>query len=308
MRGRKFRKGCTQHIYQRAVDKGVIFYTVADRLVFYTTCASTMAKYRIPCYAASIMYTHTHLSCLPSSKEQLESCVRDFSSGFARAYNHEHNRDGELFEKPFGRSAKRTSKESRSNLLYVFNNHVEKKLCDKATQERWAFLAYSSSSHPFSNAISEETISNRLRRAIRLVDRHVAKNLPLKYRDIKSVLEDVDAIEAEQYIDYVISSYKLVDFSYGVKLFGSVNELVAASETVTGDEWDLNEDFYGLSDVAFRELCEFLDKKEASKGSHTSIFKMSNDHKLALIADALKTIKANGAQLARFFHCDLPWR
>lgn len=315
------------HIYQRASDKGVIFYTIADRLVYYTTCASVMAKYCIPCYAASIMFTHVHLSCLPESPEQLESCIRDATSSFARAYNHEHERDGELFDRPFGSSVKRTAKEARSNLLYVFNNHVEKKICRTAVEERWSFLAFSLSSHPFSEALSESKMSKRLRRGLNLVDRHAKKKQPLKYSDVNAVLKDLNQTETQQYIDYVINAYSLVDFSYGTKLFGSIKDMIDASETVTGDEWDIKEDFYGASDTVYSELCQIFPQSSFElcqllpqssiklcsspmNGDQAiyNLYQMNDRQKMALIIDAMKHVHANGAQLSRFFHCDVPWK
>lgn len=329
MKGRKFRKGSVLHVYQRAVDRGVIFYTLADRLVFYSTCASVMAKYGIPCYAASVMYTHTHLSCQPESMTQLDACVRDYSSSFARAYNHEHGRTGDLYDKPYGRSVKSTSKDVRSNLLYVFNNHVEKKLCRVATEERWSFLAFADSSHPFSEPLSQSTMSRRLCRALNLVDRHVAKLQPLKYSDVKKALRDLDRKETEQYVDYVIHTYGLVDFSFGKKMFGGFSNLVAATESTAGDEWEINEDFYGVSDLPYQALCRLFDKEsegpekqqEAGKGHHMTqtetsqeggvlsrLFQMDQNQKMGLVVECMKSVNANGFQLARFFHCDIPWK
>ncbi len=338
MRGRNFRRGCVMHIYQRAADKGVIFYTVADRLVYYTTCASVMAKYGIPCYAASIMFTHVHFSCIPESPEQLEACIRDASSSFARAYNHEHKRNGELFDRPFGSSVKWTTKEARSNLLYVFNNHVEKKICRTAVEERWSFLAFSLSSHPFSEALSESNMSKRLRRGLNLVDRHAAKRQPLKYSDINAILKDLNQTETQQYIDYVIKAYRLVDFSYGTKLFGSIRDMIDASETVTGDEWDIHEDFYGFSDIVYSELCQLFPQSSIEcrnspmksdieccsspmkssiecrsspmRGNQSiyNLYQMNDEQKMSLVIDAMKHVQANGAQLSRFFHCNLPWK
>lgn len=49
MRGRiSFRQGAIQHIYQNTVDGVLIFYSVRDFLVFFTTFATVSRHYDIP--------------------------------------------------------------------------------------------------------------------------------------------------------------------------------------------------------------------------------------------------------------------
>ena len=83
--------------------------------------------------------------------------------------------------------------------------------------------------------------------AMKLVDRRVAKGLPLKYKDLHRVFSRVSHKEAEQYIDYVISSYALVDYDAAAKCFEDSSSMVTAIDSTTGGEFNIIEDFYILS-------------------------------------------------------------
>lgn len=298
MKTSKFSPGAIQHICQRAVDRGVIFYTTEDRLVYYTLAAVKSKRYRVTVSAASLMFTHTHQSVTAPSLEILRQYLHDTNTSFARLYNFRYSRTGCLFDKPPGRSQKTTPKEQRSNAVYVYNNHVEKKLCTRAIQERWSFVAYAASDHPFSDKLDIKKTSQALRKAIRLVNRRVKNLHGLEYQDLDKILPALDSYEREQFIDYVISRYAWIDFNKAISLFGNLNSLIVALDSTTGAEYEIKEEYTQLSDRPYFELINLTE----NRGNLQDIYSMSKEEKEDLIFWALRSTSASPYQLEKFFH------
>lgn len=284
-----------QHLYTRSADCGVMFYSVQDRLVYYTLAATTARKYGIVVCAASIMFTHTHQSCRARSLELLRKYIQDLNSSFARAYNHEHELSGALFGRKPGISQKPSLKSTRSNLIYVFNNHVEKKLCERAIQERWAFLAYAFSDHPFSEQITHP--STVLRRTISYMDRKIKRNEFVTYKDLNRILQTLDTIETEQFIDYVISRYSLISFNETVRHFRDYESMVTAIDANEGGEYSLYEDFYNAPDTPFVQLVSFCKANGISDA-----LKLSDYQKEKCIRYLRYHTDISAFHLGRFFH------
>lgn len=298
MRSKKaFSPRATQHVYQRTKDHGVLFYSVEDRLVYYTLAAVNARKHGIKVSAASLMFTHIHQSLVARSFRALWCYLHDVGTSFARMYNHRHNRHGELFEKDPGRSQKYTSKDKRSNLCYVYNNHVEKGLCSKATEERWAFLAYAGTDHPFSEEIIPGKASPALRRWLRLIDKRVSAGRPLTYFDLDRAFSVIDPDEKEQFIDYVIARYAWIDFSEAISHYGDLETMINAFDTASGGEFEIKEDFSKDMDTGYEEMISLM-----GKGLHGTIFKMSGDELAEALFEASAYTNATADQIRRFFH------
>lgn len=301
---REFSPGAIQHIYQRAIDRGVIFYTVEDRLVYYTLAAVNSKKHGVRVYSASIMFTHLHQGVQARTMNILRAYLRDSNCAFVRLYNNRHSRTGRLFEKPPGCSQKETSKDKRSNEIYIFNNHVEKKLCSRAVEERWSLLAYALSDHPFSKELDFKKASKTLQKAIRLVDRRIKKLKGLEYTDLDKILPNLDVTEHEQFIDYVISQYAWIDFSAAESLFEDRESMILAIDSTTGNEFDINEEYSKLSDSPYQELVNFA----AEEGVLNDIFGLDASPKANLIMNAYRNTSAKLYHLRKFFHEDFSLR
>ena len=294
----KFQQTAVHHIYQRAADKGVIFYTLQDRLVYLTLAASKAKRYGVTILAASIMFTHIHQSVLASSERDLKRYLHDTNTSFARLYNYRHCRKGRLFSRPPGHSQKFSSKQKRTNIIYVFNNHVENKLCKKTTEERWGFLAYALSDNPFSDSINLTTASPALVKAIRLTNRKIRKLKALEYKDLDRILKNLDKSEIEQFADYVISKFAWVDFSAATAFFNDLESLLIAADATTGAEYDINEDRSTTPDTAYIDLVKFVDAhKKLDK-----LFTLSSDELTELFMEAQLKTSATIYQLRAFFH------
>ena len=293
-----FSPSALQHIYHRAKDKGVIFYTLEDRLVYYTLAATKTKAAGAVIYAASIMFTHVHLNGTFPSLRHMERCLRSTDTAFARLYNFRYGREGQLFDREPGSAQKSYSKQKRTSVIYVFNNHVEKGLCTQAEQERWSLLAYAFSCHPFSEQVNPKTMSTHLAKAFRLVDRRVAKNKALEYVDLDKILPALDRCEREQFVDYVISRYALVDYGAVVSLFGSAEKLRTAVNSSTGNEFEIKEEYPGVKDTAYVELC----RAGRQEGWLDRIHTMAVDEKFKLTMRLRYVSGATDILLKKFFH------
>ena len=254
MKKPEFSPSALQHVYQRAVDKGVIFYTTEDRIVYYTLASVKAKRHAVTVPAASLMFTHIHQSAQAHSLGELRDYLHDVDTAFSRRYNNRYRREGRLFDKPAGMAQKSSLKSKKSNLIYVYNNHVEKRLCTSAAQERWSLVAYAFSDHPFSEKIDPGEASGTLKKAMRLVDRRLKKLKPLGYDDLRKILPQLDGKEGEQFIDYVISRYRWVDFDAAAAHFGTLDAMMTAMDSTTGGEYDIREEHTNLPDTPYREL------------------------------------------------------
>jgi len=303
MKGRKrrFSPYATQHIYHRCKDLGVLFYSTKDRIVYYTLAATKARKKRIRVLAASLMFTHLHESAQAPSKLDLECYLRNTDSSFARLYNKHYGRkESVLFDKPPGCAQKMTTKEKRSNIIYVFNNHVEKGLCKDPREERWSFLAYAFSDHPFSEKLDMKRTSSALRKALRLVNRRIVKNKALEYTDLDRIFPALDEVEMEQFIDYVIYHYAWIDFRATLSYFDSEEDIVKALHSVTGGEYDINEDYSSQNDLDYIELLDFAERNSLSE----RLFSMTPREKMDWAFEARRCTSASDDHLRRFFHID----
>jgi len=285
------------HLYQRAIDHGVIFYDLADRLVYYTITAVKSKKYGIVVNAASIMFTHIHQSVMIHNLVQLGMYLHDVGVTFSRLYNNRYFREGALFQHPAGRSTKNSTKAIKTNIIYVFNNHVEKRLCDKAIEERWSFLAYAKSQHPFSKEIPHRC-SKELRKAIRLVDRRILKLKNLEYADLDRILPVLTEDEKEQFIDYVIHRYALIDFNCAASFFQNIDSMINAVDSTTGSEYEIQEDFDSNSDIPYNVLTTYFTKNKIIQ----SIYNLSESEKELWSTLAHQKTNAPTWQIKKFIH------
>jgi len=297
VRDMKSMKGI-QHVYQRADDWGVIFYTDADRLVYYTTCCVMARKYSVRVLAASIMYTHIHQSLTAPNMHVLSKYVQDATSSFARQYNHHWHRVGALFHRDFGRSWKRTDKEIRNNLAYVFNNHVEKQLCHRAEDIRWSFLAYANSKHPFSEKLDFGKASSKLARAMKMVARRSEENAILKYRHINELFSGLDKREAEQLTDYIVVKYGLIDYDASISCFGGYEKATDAFASMTGGDYKIAEEFVVHPDTWYVNLVA-----AARDGKYLNrIYALPHSEKAAKYSQLVELTGAPDELVGKFLH------
>ena len=244
VRQRRFSGGHPEHIYIRGVRKQVLFFDTIDRLVYYTRYAVTVKKKNVKTLALTIMYDHLHGLCIFEETTEMSDVIRDHLSCFAREYNSDAERTGPLFECAFGSAPKESVKKTRSAIIYIGNNQVEKGLCEKAEDCRWSFVAYLNSDHPYSEIMDRNHISDKLRLAISCIDSRCKANIPLSYHALRSFYSGLNEQETEQLTDYIVVSYYPVDRQAVLSYFdGDYNTFLTALHSTTGNDYDIREDY-----------------------------------------------------------------
>ena len=175
-------------------------------------------------------------------------------------YNSAIGRCGSLFEKRFGSAPKEGRKKLVTAIVYIGNNPVEKKLCMKAEQHKWNFIAYVSSANPFSEKIKLSTASFRLRRSLKMVDWQHKQGIHLNYSLLRILFSDLNHKESSQLTDYIISKYNVIDKQSLIGIFGSYENMLKAIHSTTGSEYDIKEDFSTASDIVYQDITEFITK------------------------------------------------
>lgn len=279
---RRFSRGVLNHVYQRTVNRSLIFYCVSDYLVYYTLMCVLANKYHIRILMVSLMPDHIHLSIIASSIKDFSSFMRELTSAFSRKHNAVCHHDGAFFEGPFGSAPKYGDKNVRANLLYVGDNAPERKLVSKAEDYRWNFIAYAQSDHPFSQKLVVRRASYAMKKALSEIKATHKKGHPLSYTQLKRLFSRLDRKEKEQLTDYIITLYNVIDYKSAIRYFGSYEEMLTALHSNTGSEYDINEVFVGKSDAHYGRMVSICMKELNLKDIHDV---------LALDIDAKKDIK-----------------
>lgn len=230
------------HIYQRSVEGFVIFYTLHDYLVLYTMVSVFARKYGMQILGMAIMYNHIHLLVVADSRDQIQHFVSEYTKTFARIYNAEAGIEGHLFHNPFGSAVKYGDKTIRTAAGYLYNNHTNKKLCNRAEDIRWNFLAYAHHSHPFSNQIKRKEASAALRKALKIVDIERAADNYLSYATLRRIYKGLIATEKDQVTDYIVNAYRFVDYEALEGLYRSYDDMLLSFNANTFNEYDIDEE------------------------------------------------------------------
>lgn len=150
-------------VYQRTISGFNIFYDLEDYIVYYTIFSVLAVKYNIIVYGLCLMIDHIHSLFTSRTASTMSRFISHVTSLYVKEYNSAHDRKGPLFDERFGSSIKIGLKMLRTAISYLYNNPVEKQLCDRAQEFRWNFLAYVHSKNPFSKKIiMREASSQRL--------------------------------------------------------------------------------------------------------------------------------------------------
>ena len=78
------------HVYQRSLDKSVVFKTSLDALVFVSILFVKARCYKVSIPALCLMENHFHILARVHSESSLDPFVSESVSLFTRLYNKEH--------------------------------------------------------------------------------------------------------------------------------------------------------------------------------------------------------------------------
>lgn len=263
-------KSVVKHVYNRTRNGGLLFYSVIDCLVYFTLFCSLSRKYDIIVLGLCLMFDHIHILSEIQTHSQITCLMRESSSRYARAFNMSSGMEGQIFDKSFGCAIKVGGKKVRTNIAYLYNNPVEKKLCKKAEEYRWNFLAYRNSTHPFSPAIYMEKARKPLRDALAEVKSARSDDKPLTYNQLYRLIDKLDKTEREQLTDYIISTYNCIDYDAASAYYNSFDDMLIAIHSNTGSEYDIQEISTRGDDRVYKMMTRTLMKE----------YKMSNVKRL----------------------------
>lgn len=246
-----------------------------------------------------LMFDHFHASTKSVSKRILSTFIQTCTRLYSRQSNTICNRKGSLFSHNFGSAPKRTDKKERDNIIYVGNNPVERLLVKRAEEYRWNFLAYAKSDHPFSEPLIIRRASWPMQNAMKEVKAFHASGQYLSYRVLQRLFEPLDRKEREQLVDFIISTYNVIDYEEAIRYFGSYENMLEAMHVTTGREYDVNEKFTGWADDGYAKLVQLVLRKTGLKDIH-GMFYYSEDRRRRLFDYLKGRTSATDQQVANF--------
>lgn len=301
-RKRNFKRDILIHCYQRSADRGVIFYSIRDYLVWFTNVCTCAREFDVQVLALCPMPDHTHFSVMAKNRYDLSTFIGVSSQRFAFAYNRSCNRCGQLFEHSFGSAVKVGAKKARTNLIYVGNNVVERQLATKAEECRWSFVAYANSDHPYSEPLNVRKARRPMQRAIQEVITYRKEDKPLGYNQLKRLFKPLDNKEKQQLTDFIIVQYNAIDYDAALAFFDhSYEYYLTALHSTTGSEYDLNEVFVGKSDLPFAQMTRIIMEEKCFDDIH-DILTLDNHAKYDLFLLLRRKTSALAEQICHYLH------
>ena len=275
---KQFVSGALQHTYKITRKAEILFYRLEDRLMMFTIMSVVSRKRRIIVAGLCFMFTHIHETLFPVDKVQMDAYEMDCVSIYSKEHNRDTGHKDGIFS-PYGWASKRTEKDQKSSTVYLLNNPSEKKLCHHAIEDRWNFLAYYNNPNPFSKPLVKHKASYYLREACSIVDHEFSAGRYLKAARIRGMYAKLrNPEEREQLTDYIINRYMFIDFESSIRLFGSYENLLAATQATTGAEFDIGEAFDKYSDVPYKSLISMAEK-DGLLGKEMRIYQLSDSEK-----------------------------
>lgn len=301
---RKVFPDIVHHCYQNTVRGDLLFYTPSDYLVFFSHLCVAAKHYGVQVLGLALMPDHIHGSYVVKRRETLSLFVGAYTRTFSRAHNQLCHHDSPLFNSPFGSAPKRGDKAARSNLIYLGNNPVERRLVVQAEDYPWNFLAYANSTHPFSPELKLREASFAMRHAIQTVRSLAKQEKPLNYTLLQRIAAPLDRVEKKQLTDYIVCQYNVIDYQAASRFFDSYDDMLTAMHASTGSEHDLNEVFIGTSDAHYAKMTQLI-MHEVHPADIHDILGLSLDEKYELFLLLRKHTSAPSRQIAKFLHMPL---
>ena len=304
VRRRRFLEDEVHHIYQRTINRFNIFYDLEDYLVYYTIFSVAARQYGVIVLGLCLMFDHIHMLIKTGVRVRMSEFVRQVTCMFVREQNNDVGRKGSLFQARFGSAPKRGLKLLRTAINYLFNNPVEKKLCTRAEEFRWNFLAYAVSSHPFSDPLIIGQASRSLKRAIKEVDLAESEDRHLRYAQLKRLLSKLNERERMQLVDHIISIYNPFDYDEIIKCYGSYEDMLTAINSNTGSEYDIKEERYKFSDMEYVRMIDILHDAAGLKDIR-KVTGLAIDEKMRLLELLRNHLSCANLPIAKFLHIHL---
>lgn len=276
----------------------IFFYSSEDFLVFYTIFSTYAQRYSVCILGLCLMIDHVHVLISSDSIKSMGCFISAYTSEYVREFNTNSGRKGQLFKHHYGSAVKYEHKKIRSAIAYLFNNPVEKRLCDRAERYRWNFLAYYDCGFPFSPILKK--CSRRLERSKKIVREMFNKGKSLSYPILKNIFYRLDRDEKAYLADYIIFTYFPFDRKGLEKFYKSHEDMLIAINSNTGSEYELVEKHYCKTDIAYREIISYLHNSGIQNPQ--SVIMLTEREKWSLFAKIKASTSATGSQIKKFLH------
>jgi len=301
-RRRRFVDGECNHIYQRTLNGFNIFYDREDYLVFYMILSVAARKFQVRIINICLMVDHIHILLLSESCKEMADFVRYCLSVFVREYNDSIGREGQLMYKSFGSAPKKGDKKTRSAIVYIGNNPVEKKICASAEEYRWNFIAYLDNANPFSVSKPLSCCSKVLKMAMREVRTEVSANRYLNYAKLRWYMSRLNENEKEILTDYIVISYQPFDKDLLMSYYSDISQLVGAMKASAGSEYDLREKVTPHSDLLYERMKEVV-RTETGLDMVRKVVMFPLERKMELVPVIRRAVPAAELyQICKFLH------
>lgn len=302
MKRRRFFDGECNHIYQRTLNGFNIFYDQEDYLVFYMILSTSARKFRIRILELCLMVDHIHILLESDSCQEMSGFVRYYSSVFVREYNDSIGRNGQMMYKSFGSAPKKGDKKTRSAIVYIGNNPVEKKMCSSAEEYRWNFIAYLDNDNPFSQDIPPRSRRRILRKAMKEAAADASANRYMNFSKLRWYMSRLNQEEKELLTDLIISLYMPVDKEALLDYYSDLPQMVSAMNASTGSDYDIREKVTPHSDLVYNRMIEVV-RAETGLDVVRKVVVLPEERKMELVAKLQKAIpSAQLYQICKFLH------
>lgn len=301
---RRLVSGLVHHCYQKTIGGYLIFYSVSDFLVFFTTFCCCARNHQVQVLKLCLMYDHIHVSLKADKPATISSFVRDYTSRFVRAYHAQWGLGGPVFCTPFGCAAKRDAKAIRTHFIYVDNNPVERHIVSAAEQYRWNFLAYYHNDYPFSTRPDLSCSSWHLRDAFKTVMSLCKAHVPLAYATLAALFSKLSDDERQQLVDKIVSAYNVIQYDEVIPFFGTYEKMLLATHANTGSEYEIKETFAGKSDALYPTMTRILMHDLQLNDIH-EIFQFTDDRKEDCLKRLVARTALNPLQVGKYLHLSL---
>lgn len=295
-----FSTSAWSHIYKRRADGNLIFYSVRDYLVYFTVFCTMAVKRRMQVIGLSIMCDHIHELICSRSYASQAAFEQDVNSVYAKEWNRASGLSGQCFE-TYGFAQKRGDKYKRNCVAYLANNPGERKLCSRVEDYRWNFIAYAASPNPYSAPVRSRHCSTALQRAMDRVHSLHSRGRWLSYPIIDSLVRGIPKDEMEAFIDFVISTYNVIDYQAAIDLYGSYEQMLTAINANTGNEHDIKESFVGYDDTVYRGMTRYMIHQEGLKDIK-QVITLPSERKFSLFVKLQAYTGADIRQVSKYLH------
>ena len=158
------------------------------------------------------------------------------------------------------------------------------------------------SKHPFSEKLVIRNASWPLRQAIKVIRAQKKAEKPLKYNLLQRISHKLDPREREQLIDYIISTYDVIDHKEALRFFdGSYEKMTSALTLSTAKEYDLNETFVGWSDKPYATMTHKIMEKYKLDDIH-EMLSWPQEQKAQAFCFLRTSTQYVPEQISRFLH------